>query len=86
MSSQAKQEYEAMRNAIQANIDAIRALIQQAEQLSQTITQVEDHTLKNTLTQQVESLNESINHLVEETDKLFKQYIELANSVVVVSS
>jgi hypothetical protein len=84
MSKNAINEYTAMRNAIQNNIDAIRGLIVQADELMQTISTVTDPTLKAKLTGQVESLNGSIDHLVDETDKLFKQYIDLANSVVIV--
>lgn len=84
MSKEAINEYTAMRQAIQSNIDAIRALIAQADRLTQTIDTVDDPTLKTKLTEQVQSLNSSIDHLVDETDKLFKQYIDLANSIVIV--
>ncbi|HWZ65440.1 MAG TPA: hypothetical protein VNX65_01430 [Patescibacteria group bacterium] len=84
MSKEAITEYTAMRQAIQSNIEAIRSLIQQADQLTATIGQVEDSDVKNKLATQADSLNQSINNLVDQTDKLFKQYIELANSVVIV--
>lgn len=84
MSREAINEYTAMRLAIQSNIDAIRGLIAQADQLTQTIDTVDDPGLKKKLTEQVQNLNSSIDHLVDETDKLFKQYIDLANSIVIV--
>jgi prefoldin subunit 5 len=84
MSKDAINEYTAMRQAIQSNIDAIRARIDQANALTASIHMVKDKDTKVKLTAQAESLNKSIDHLINETDKLFKQYIELANSVVIV--
>jgi len=85
MTKAAINEYTAMRKAIQNNIEAIRSLINQANALMQVVNEIEDNTeLKAQLLAQVKSLNGSIDHLVDETDKLFKLYIDLANSVVIV--
>lgn len=75
-------DYEIMRNAIQNNIEAIRCLLKDADDLSDAIDAISDNeTLKTQLKDHVKSLHDSIDHLVVETNKLFKQYIELANSV-----
>lgn len=85
MSQSAINEYTAMRQAIQNNIDAIRSLINQANSLMEVVNSISNNqTLKDQLLEQVTSLNSSIDHLVDETDKLFKLYIDLANSVVIV--
>ena len=77
-------EYEIMRDAIQRNIEAIRVLLKEADDLSSAVEAIsEDGALKQQLSEHVDSLHKSIDNLVEETNKLFKQYIDLANSVVV---
>lgn len=86
MSNDVANRYQIMQNAIRSNIDAIRSLLKQADELSTLIKEVQgDDELKKKLTDHIEGLHKSIDHLIDETDKLFKQYIELANSVVVVS-
>ncbi len=79
-------EYEAMRRAIQANIEAIRNLLNEADELSQAVNAIKDNaSLRDQLKVHLESLNKSITNLVDQTNALFEQYINLANSVVVVS-
>lgn len=76
-------EYEIMRDAIQRNIEAIRVLLKEADDLTSAVDAISDNeSLKKQLSEHVASLHESIDRLIDETNKLFKQYIDLANSVV----
>jgi chromosome segregation ATPase len=80
------EEYEAMRTAIQSNIEAIRSLLTEAKSLNDLVDNISDNTeLKEQLEQHLQSLHKSIDNLVEQTNALFEQYIKLANSVVTVS-
>jgi predicted DNA-binding protein YlxM (UPF0122 family) len=82
----AVEEYEAMRSAIQSNIEAIKSLLKEADDLTTAVNGITDNQdLKDQLTEHVTALHTSIDNLVEHTNALFKQYIDLANSVVVVS-
>jgi len=76
-------DYELIYNSIESNIDAIRKLLKEADDLSEAIDGISDNvTLKEQLKEHVIALHESIDNLVDQTNKLFKQYIDLANSVV----
>ena len=82
----AVEEYEAMRAAIQSNIEAIKLLLIEVYELTTAVDSIADNPeLKAQLTQHVTDLQTSIDNLVEKTNALFKQYIDLANSVVIVS-
>lgn len=80
------EEYEAMRSAIQSNIEAIRSLLKEAKSLNDLVDSISDNAeLKGQLEEHLKSLHGSIDNLVDQTNALFEQYIKLANSVVAVS-
>ena len=82
----AVEEYEAMRMAIQSNIDAIKSLLKEADGLTKVVDEITDNKeLKEQLNEHVKALHTSIDNLIEQTNALFKQYINLANSIVTVS-
>ncbi len=77
-------DYELIYNSIESNIEAIRKLLKEADDLTQAIDEIKDNApLKDQLKEHVDALHESIDNLVDQTNKLFKQYIDFANSVVV---
>jgi CHASE3 domain sensor protein len=79
-------DYQIMRDSIQRNIEAIRLLLKEADDLTQAVDDITDNApLKKQLSEHVTALHVSIDNLVEQTNKLFQQYIDLANSVVNVS-
>lgn len=82
MSINAIQQYESMKSAILLNLNAISSLLQQAEQLTNVVNSLgETSDKKAELTQSIQGLNNSIKVLIEQTDVLFKQCIDFANSV-----
>lgn len=79
-------DYQIMRDSIQRNIEAIRMLLKEADDLTQAVDAITDNAvLKEQLSEHVTALHVSIDNLVEQTNKLFQQYIDLANSVVAIS-
>jgi hypothetical protein len=87
MSINAIRQYESMKSAILLNLNAINTLLQQAEQLTSIVDGLEENSDKKAeLTQSIQGLNSSIKILIEQTDILFKQCIDFANSVNLVNA
>lgn len=74
-------KYEAIRSTIQMNLNTIRTLIQQADDLTALIEQAGDDEFKNSLQASVKSLYDTIDTLIKESNKLFDQYLDFANSI-----
>jgi hypothetical protein len=83
MSHDVIEDYEAIRQTIKRNVQAIRALLAQADELSAIVVDMTDPEVKKSLTASVESLYKRIDELIEETDKLFNQFVKFAKSVSV---
>ena len=69
-----------VQEAIQNNIESIKSLLDQADALSSTINEIEDGTLKSKLEENLSSLYESINKLVNNTNSLFDELVDYANA------
>ena len=85
MSSKRKElseKYESIRNTVQSNVETIRTLVEQAHNLTVIIEGTNDPATKEKLTESVNRLYKTIDTFVEESNKLFDQYLDFANSVV----
>ena len=74
-------KYETIRKTVQSNLDTIRALLEQADNLTNLIEETPDDELKKKLKESVKNLYKTIDTLIEESNKLFDQYLDFANSV-----
>lgn len=80
-SRELSKKYETIRKTVQANLDTIRTLVDQADSLTNLIDQTPDAELKKKLSDSVGSLYKTIDTLIEESNTLFDQYLDFANSV-----
>lgn len=74
-----------VRTAIQVNIESIKSLIEQANALSELIMPMQDIELRDKLGENLKKIYETINGLVESTDKLFDEVKEYAATTSVIS-
>ena len=74
-----------VRAAIQVNIESIKVLIEQANSLSELIMPMEDTELRDKLGENLKKIYETINGLIEGTDKLFDEVKEYAATTSIVS-
>ncbi len=76
-----QQQYEEMRKAFRENIAAIRNLLDQADNLNQIATAVEDTNAKQRLTDSIKDLYKTIDNLIKHTDYLFDQLIKYTSTL-----
>jgi hypothetical protein len=74
-------KYETIRQTVHSNLQTIRTLVDQADNLTNLIEETPDEELRNRLKESVKSLYLTIDTLIEESNKLFDQYLDFANSV-----
>ena len=79
--SDAREQYDEMWKAIRSNIAAIRSLLDQADNLSNIVTTLEDPQAKGRLSKSVQDLYKNINSLITHTDYLFEQFKKFASTV-----
>lgn len=80
-SKELSQKYETIRVTISSNLETIRTLVEQADNLTSLIEETPDEALRTKLKESVKKLYETIDTLIEESNKLFDQYLDFANSV-----
>lgn len=80
-SKELSQKYETIRATISSNLETIRTLVEQADNLTSLIEETPDEALRTRLKESVKKLYETIDTLIEESNKLFDQYLDFANSV-----
>jgi hypothetical protein len=74
-------KYETIRATIRSNLETIRTLVEQADNLTSLIDETPDEALRERLKDSVKKLYQTIDILIEESNKLFDQYLDFANSV-----
>jgi len=74
-------KYETIRATVQTNLDTIRTLVQQADAITSLIEETPDEEFRNRLKDSVKNLYKTIDTLIEESNRLFDQYLDFANSV-----
>ena len=72
--------YEHMKTLILTNLDTISKLVDDAEEMRQSVTTTKDETLKQTLLTQVDKMEESIEQLIKQTKDLFESYKKIVQS------
>lgn len=80
-SQELSKKYETIRTTVHSNLETIRTLVEQADTLTNLIEETPDEELRNKLKDSVKKLYETIDILIEESNKLFDQYLDFANSV-----
>lgn len=75
-------QLEDVREAIQVNIESIKALLEQANSLSELIAPMEDTDLRDKLAETLQGIYTTIDSLIENTDKLFDELKEFAATTV----
>jgi hypothetical protein len=80
-SQELSSKYEIIRKTVQGNLQTIRTLVEQADNLTGLIEETPDEELRNKLKESVKNLYVTIDTLIEESNKLFDQYLDFANSV-----
>jgi hypothetical protein len=81
MTEDMRQQYSVLQTSIRGNINAIRVLLMQVDNLNATVASVNDKALKTSLDANIKSIYKSINTLIDETDKLFTSLQSLKESV-----
>lgn len=69
--------FDRMKSLIIFNLDTISRLIDDAEQIRQSVDQSEDQELKKKLLKQIDEMDQSIQALVSKTRDLFDVYKQL---------
>ena len=80
-SKELSDKYETIRATVQNNLATIRTLLEQADNLTGLIEATPEDDHKAALTASVKSLYATIDTLIEESNRLFDQYLDFANSV-----
>jgi ADP-dependent phosphofructokinase/glucokinase len=75
-------QLEDVRVAIQVNIESIKALLEQANSLSELITPIQDTDLRDKLAENLQGIYSTIDSLIENTDRLFDELKEFAATTV----
>lgn len=81
MTEEVQEQYNILQLSIRGNINAIRVLIMQVDKLNITIASITDENAKNALDESIKAVYQSINVLIDETDKLFTSLQKLKESV-----
>jgi hypothetical protein len=74
-------KYETIRATIRSNLETIRTLVEQADTLTSLIDETPDEALRDRLKDSVRNLYRTIDTLIDESNRLFDQYLDFANSV-----
>lgn len=80
-SRELSEKYETIRKTVRSNIETIRTLVAQADNLTSLIEETPDEALRDRLKDSVRNLYSTIDTLIDESNKLFDQYLDFANSV-----
>ena len=80
-SRELSEKYETIRKTVRSNIETIRTLVAQADNLTSLIEETPDEALRDRLKDSVKNLYSTIDTLIDESNKLFDQYLDFANSV-----
>lgn len=80
-----KEQFQNLKKIIINNINTLRDLVKQSDQLSNVIKTLEDKTENELLKKQLENLkceiSKSIDALIEQTNQLFKTYEKLVEEI-----
>lgn len=74
-------KYETIRATVRSNLETIRTLVEQADNLTSLIDETPDPALRDRLKSSVKNLYSTIDTLIDESNTLFDQYLDFANSV-----
>lgn len=80
MTEEMQEQYNVLQISIRGNINAIRVLIMQVDRLNATIANISDKDAQGALEDSIKSVYQSINTLIDETDKLFTSLQKLKES------
>lgn len=80
MTEEMQEQYNILQLSIRGNINAIRVLIMQVDKLNVTIASINDADAKKALDESIKAVYQSINVLIDETDKLFTSLQTLKES------
>jgi hypothetical protein len=80
MTEEEQEQYNILQISIRGNINAIRILIMQVDRLNATIASLDDKDAKAALDESIKAVYQSINVLIDETDKLFTSLQKLKES------
>ena len=80
-SRELSEKYETIRKTIRSNLETIRTLVAQADTITSLIEETPDEALRDRLKESVKNLYATIDTLIEDSNKLFDQYLDFANSV-----
>lgn len=80
-SQELSSKYETIRATVRSNLETIRTLIEQADTITSLIDETPEEVLRDRLKNSVKNLYQTIDTLIEESNKLFDQYLDFANSV-----
>jgi Mg2+ and Co2+ transporter CorA len=80
-SRELSEKYETIRRTVRSNLETIRTLVAQADNLTSLIDETPDEALRDRLKDSVKNLYSTIDILIDESNKLFDQYLDFANSV-----
>jgi len=80
-SRELSEKYETIRKTIRSNLETIRTLVAQADTITSLIEETPDEALRGRLKESVKNLYATIDTLIEDSNKLFDQYLDFANSV-----
>lgn len=75
------EQYNSIRDTIKANLATIRQLIRQAENLKRLVSSIEEQTIKESISIQIDTIESLIDNLITQTDKLFEQYQKFVQGV-----
>lgn len=84
MRSNLIRQYEGIRDTIVRNVDTIKGMVKQAEDLSelaQSLSDADCADVKKKLQEQIDKLNQSISQLIDQTTELFKLYNQFADQL-----
>jgi phosphoribosylaminoimidazole carboxylase (NCAIR synthetase) len=80
-SRELSEKYETIRKTVRSNLETIRTLVAQADTITSLIEETPDEALRGRLKESVKNLYATIDTLIEDSNKLFDQYLDFANSV-----
>ena len=72
-----------IKKVVNSNLESIRELIKQAEDLSNIIESTKDDNMKKALQKNQDAVLKSLDVLVDNTDLFFSAYFEILNSYTV---
>lgn len=74
------ENYEKMKQSIISNLNAIKHLLEIANSLQESLSQVTDEEVKKKLSEQVQAIFDSVSSLTVQTNELFDAYKGLFRS------